>query len=254
MRIAVAGKGGAGKTTISATLARIVARSGRSVVAIDADTNPNLAVALGFSGVDVDRTPILPTTLVSRKFDGPGLKISVAAVLAAHATVGPDGVLLVRMGMPTHAQEGCLCSAHAVGSALLGDLGDDHDRLTIMDLEASPEHLSRGTARHADRLILVAEPYFRSLETVRRQAALAAELPSTQVGVVANKVRQESDADAIRDFVAELGLPLWGLLPWSDDVCEADRAAVALVDHAPHSIVVQRIHDVAETLGVASCV
>ena len=72
MRIAIAGKGGAGKTTISATAARLVARSGRAVVAIDADTNPNLAPALGFDLATVDAVPILATTIVSRRLDGNG--------------------------------------------------------------------------------------------------------------------------------------------------------------------------------------
>ena len=250
MRLAVAGKGGAGKTTLSATMARIAAKAGRQVVAIDADTNPNLAVALGIASADVERTPILPTTIVSRRFDGHGLNVSIDEVLAAHATCGPDGVLLVRMGMPTHAQEGCLCSAHAAASALLGDLGACTEWFTIMDLEASPEHLSRGTARHADLLMLVAEPYFRSLETVRRQAALAAELPDTTVGVVANKLRRDGDAETIRDFTTDLGLPLWGAVAWSDDVGDADRAAVALVDHAPHGIVVESVRRLVATLGV----
>lgn len=250
MRLAVAGKGGAGKTTLSATMARLAAAQGCHVVAIDADTNPNLAVALGIDAGQVDRTPILPTTIVSRRFDGPGLNVSLDEVLAAHATCGPDGVLLVRMGMPAHAQEGCLCSAHAAASALLGDLGTHDDWFTIMDLEASPEHLSRGTARHADRLLLVAEPYFRSLETVRRQAVLAAELPNTIVGVVANKIRRDGDAEAIGEFTRDLGLPLWGTVLWSQDVGEADRAAVALVDLTPDSVVVDGVRRLLETLGI----
>ena len=65
MRIAVAGKGGAGKTTITATAARLVARSGRCVVAIDADTNPNLAPAMGFDPVKVSAVPILATSIIS---------------------------------------------------------------------------------------------------------------------------------------------------------------------------------------------
>ena len=250
MRIAVAGKGGAGKTTLSATLARLAARAGRAVVALDADTNPNLAVALGIASATVDRTPVLPASIVSRRFDGPGLGSPLAEVLAAHATTGPDGVQLVRMGLPVHADEGCLCSAHAAASALLGDLGGDPDRLTVMDLEASPEHLSRGTARHADHLVLVAEPYFRSLETVRRQAALAAELPSTIVGVVGNKLRGPDDAKAVAELVVRLGLPLWGLLPWSDDVVDADRAAASLIDHAPGCAAVDAVRAVGVTLGV----
>lgn len=241
MRIAIAGKGGAGKTTIAATAARLVARTGRSVVAIDADTNPNLAAALGFDAAVVQRVPVLATTIVSRRFDGAALNCSLDDVLCAHAVTGPDGIRLVRMGMPDHAQEGCLCSAHAAGSALLAELGTRRSDFTFMDLEASPEHLSRGTARHADVLVLVAEPYYRSLEAVRLQARLARELPGVSLGVIANKLRSPGDTEAVSEFVDGLGLPVWGHIPWSDDVTAADRLGLSLIDHAPKSAVVHAI-------------
>ncbi len=245
MRIAIAGKGGAGKTTFSATTARLLARSGCDVVAIDADTNPNLAPAMGFDLQSVSEVPILPTTIVSRRLDGSAaLRVPLDEVLAAHSVLGPDGVRLVRMGMPDHAQEGCLCSAHAAGSALLADLGARPHTWTIMDLEASPEHLSRGTARHADVLILVAEPYFRSLEAVRLQARLASELPKVLVGAIANKLRSQADADAVAEFVDGLGIPLWGKVPWSDDVTNADRNRLSLLDASPESPAVDGIRDI----------
>ena len=249
MRIAIAGKGGAGKTTISATAARLVARSGRAVVAIDADTNPNLAPALGFDLAAVDAVPILATTLVSRRLDGPALNRTLDDVLADHASTGPDGVRLVRMGMPDHAHEGCLCSAHAAGAALLAELGTRADTWTFMDLEASPEHLSRGTARHADVLVLIAEPYFRSLEAVRLQSRLARELPGLTLGVIANKLRSPADTDAVVEFIGGLGLPVWGRVPWSDDVTMADRAGVALIDHASDSPVVRAVEAAIRTIS-----
>lgn len=249
MRVAIAGKGGAGKTTFSACTARLLARAGSPVVAIDADTNPNLAAAMGFDLDAVARVPILPTNIVSRRFDGvAALRVPLDDVLSAHAVPGPDAVRLVRMGMPDHAQEGCLCSAHAAGSALLADLGTATDTWTIMDLEASPEHLSRGTARHADVLILIAEPYFRSLEAVRLQARLAAELPGVRIGAVANKLRSSEDAEAVAEFVAGLGIPLWGRVPWSDDVTAADRARASLLDASPESPTVAAIREVVQTL------
>ena len=251
MRIALAGKGGAGKTTITATAARLVAKSGHRVIAIDADTNPNLAPALGFDLEQVRNVAILSTTIVSRRLDGPTLNRPLDDVLAAHASSGPDGIRLVRMGMPDHAHEGCLCSAHAAGAALLAELGSRMDTWTFMDLEASPEHLSRGTARHADVLVLVAEPYFRSLEAVRLQSRLAKELPGVMLGVVANKLRSPADADAVVEFVDGLGLSVWGQIPWSDDVTAADRAGVALIDHAPGGAVVGAIGEAMQTIASA---
>lgn len=228
MRLAVAGKGGAGKTTISATLARLTARAGRPVVAIDADSNPNLGVALGVTGPPPSETTPLPTTLVSRRLDGPALTAPVDEVVDTYGVAGPDGIRLLHLGMPTHAEEGCLCSAHATIGALLGDLGAWEEAVTIVDLEASPEHLSRGTARHVDALLLVAEPYFRALETVRRMAALAGEMPIPRVAVVANKIRSPEDAEAVEAFCAQHDLEAMGSIPWSAGVLDADAARVPL--------------------------
>ena len=236
MRIAVAGKGGAGKTTICATAARLMARSGHRVVAIDGDTNPNLHAAIGVETAAA--APFLPTSLVSRRFDGPRLTAPVDEVLDRHSVPAPDGVRLVRMGMPQHADEGCMCSAHATVSAFLADLGAAPGMVTLLDLEASPEHLSRGTARHSDVLLLVAEPYYRSLEAVRLQASLAAETSIGRVAVVANKCRQPSDFDAIEEYCDRHGLELAGALPWSDAVLDADGASRPLLDHAPGDPVV----------------
>ncbi len=248
MRLAVAGKGGAGKTTISATLARLVARDGGRVVAIDADANPNLAVALGLPPSAATELRPLPVALVSRRQGGTGLTEPIEDVLDRYCLVAPDGVRLLGMGAPAHADEGCLCSAHAVVAALLEDLGADHDRLVVVDMEASPEHFSRGTVRHADVVCLVAEPYYRSLETVRRMAALAAELPVARVVVVANKVRASDDHDAIAEFCDRQGLVLAGAVPWNEEVVAADRQRVPAVDWPQAGSVVEAVAALAATL------
>ena len=249
MRLAVAGKGGAGKTTISATLARLAARQGRRVVAIDADANPNLSAALGLPPGVAARLGAVPPSLVSRRRGGAALTEPVDAVLDRYALNAPDGVRLLAMGAPAHADEGCLCSAHAVVSALLEDLGGDDDRFVVVDMEASPEHLSRGTVRHADVMCLVAEPYYRSLETVRRMAALAEELPVDRVFVVANKVRSAGDEAAITEFCDRHQLVLVGTVPWSDEVVAADGQSVPLVDWPRAGSVVEAIGVLPLALG-----
>ena len=232
MRIAVAGKGGAGKTTFCATAARLIARRRHHVVAIDGDTNPNLHVAIGIDPATY-RPMSLPASLVSRRLDRPGLTRPVGEMLAEYGAVAPDGVRLLRMGVPEHPDEGCLCSAHATVSAVLAALSDDGDTVVLLDLEASPEHLSRGTARHADVLVLVAEPYFRSLEAARLQAALAAETSIGRVVCVANKCRTADDGHAIAEFCRRHEIDLIGTLPWSDAVLDADSVATPLIDHDP---------------------
>jgi CO dehydrogenase maturation factor len=220
------------------------------VIAIDGDTNPNLHAAMGVAVGDasIEKPLSLPVSLVSRRFDGAALTVDIDVVLDQYALVAPDGVFILRMGIPEHPDEGCMCSAHATVSAVLSDLEALPDTMTILDLEASPEHLSRGTARHADVLLLVAEPYFRSLEAVRLQAQLAAETTIGRIAVVANKCRTESDVMAIEEFCERHDLELLGVVPWSDAVLDADAATTPLIDHDEHGPVVAAIAAIVDRL------
>lgn len=251
LRIAVAGKGGAGKTTLSATLSRLVARQGRSVLVIDADSNPNVAVALGISQVAAAAINPLPMGLVSRRLDGAALNDPVSTIVERFGARGPDGVAVVHMAMPAHADEGCLCSAHATVSAILADTVNQGESVTLVDFEASPEHFSRGTTRHVDTLLLVAEPYYRSLETARRMGELAAELPIRQVAVVANKLRSPDDLAAMEEFFANHNMVVQGRVPWSDAVLDADKAGTPLIDYDPDGPVVAAVADLVQRLTAA---
>ena len=248
LRLAVAGKGGAGKTTLSATLSRLLARRGRRVMVVDADSNPNVAVALGCDRERAAAIRPLPTGLVSRRLEGAALVEPVSTVVERYGAAAPDSVSVVHMAMPAHADEGCLCSAHATVSGMLADAAGEPNAVMVVDMEASPEHLSRGTTRHVDVLLLVVEAYYRSLETARRMALLASELPIAHVGVVANKLRSEDDAEAIAAFCERHGLALDGRLPWSDEVIEADLAGVPVVDYDPEGPVVAAVADLADRL------
>lgn len=217
------------------------------MITIDADSNPNLASALGITQV-LPSGKSLPVGLVSKRFGGPSLGQGITEVLESYATTGPDGLKLIVMGAPGHAEEGCLCASYTVVSALLCDLGEDKDQTVIVDLEASPEHLSRGTARHVDVLILVAEPYYRSLEAVRLMAELASELPIPEITVVFNKVRSPQDSMAMEEYCLSHGLSSLGEVPWSDDIREADGEAVSLFDRAPDSAAVRAISHLADRL------
>lgn len=238
-RTALAGKGGVGKTTLAATMARLAARAGAEVVAIDADSNPNLALALGCPPAACSTAPAVPATAMVRRIGGVALAEPAAVVVESHALVAPDGVRLLQMGGPAHALEGCLCSAHATVGALLQALGAESRGFTVVDMEASPEHLSRGTARDCDVLLLITEPYYRSLEAVRRQAALAAELPITTVAVVANKVRDADDRQLIEEFCHRHDLSFLAAIPFGEEAANGDRAGRPLIEVAPRAAVVQ---------------
>jgi len=111
MRIAIAGKGGTGKTTIAGTLARVLAQGGRTVIALDADSNPNLAGILGLRAERVQEITALPRDLLERRTEPDGSTKTVfaadpEAVLQEYGIVGPDGVRLVVMGKIDHGGVG----------------------------------------------------------------------------------------------------------------------------------------------------
>jgi CO dehydrogenase maturation factor len=134
---------------------------------------------------------------------------------------------------------------------LLGELatGTNGETVTLTDMEASIEHMSRGTIRHVDALLMVTEPYFRSLETAGRIAPLAQELGIEHVWAVANKVRSPRDEEIIRSYCEEHGIEVGGVVPWDEAVQEADREGRALMDHSPTTpavVAVERIADLLE--------
>ena len=118
----------------------------------------------------------------------------------------------------------------------------------ILDTEASPEHLSRGTARYADALYAVVEPYFKSLETGRRMAVLAEDLGLERVALVANKIRDEHELGAVREFAAEHGLDVAGVVPYDEALPEAERARRAPLDFAPDAAAIRAIDELARAL------
>src|SRR5215475_3253176 len=106
-----------------------------------------------------------------------------------------------------------MCRAHATVRGVLGGLVAGTSRMAIVDLEAGLEHLSRGTARHVETLLVVGEPYFKSLETASRSFALAKDLGIAKVRMVANKVRSPRDEATVREFAARHALPLAAVVP-----------------------------------------
>jgi len=115
----------------------------------------------------------------------------------------------------------------------------------ILDTEASPEHLSRGTAQYADVMLVVVEPYFKSLETGRRMAALAKDLGLERVALIANKMREDRDLDAVREFAARNELEIGGIIPNDPSMQLAERAGKSPFDFAPDTPAVLAIEDVA---------
>ena len=250
MKLAIAGKGGSGKTSISGTMARLLARRGLRVLAIDGDSNPNLALTLGVPADQWGSVPTLPRDLARRGANGVELTKSVDEVRASHSLTGPDGTTLLVMAHPEaeEAGQGCLCGMHATVRTLIGELPDTDEDVTILDTEASPEHLRRGTAKYADMLVAVVEPYYKSLETGRRMAALAVELGLDRVLLVANKIRDDRELEAVKEFADAHDLEVIGVVPFDEGMRLAERAGTSPLDHDPDMPFVRAIDELAGRL------
>lgn len=136
-----------------------------------------------------------------------------------------------------------MCRAHATVRGFVGELvsRQSDTRDLVIDMEAGLEHLSRGTGRHVSTYLIVLEPYFRSMETARRAAVLAQELGASDVRVVANKVRDDGDREAIRSFLEGNGLVLAAEIPYDTTLMDAERAGRAPVDYEDSGPAVEAI-------------
>ncbi|MDQ6622069.1 MAG: AAA family ATPase [Verrucomicrobiota bacterium] len=232
MKIAIAGKGGSGKTTIAGILTRLLAERGQDVWAIDADSNPNFGVTLGLSPAIVQQSKAMPSSILKEVKDAEGkatvqLAMPPRKVAEDFGTRVSDRVTLLGMHTIEHAGVGCACGGHARVRHLLSGILKEEGVVTVVDMEAGLEHLSRGTDRHVDVLLVVTEPYFKALETARRCTELARELGIPRIVAVANKYRSSDDLAAIRTYAEKHGMELVGEIPYDEEIERADVAAEA---------------------------
>ncbi|MBA3325842.1 MAG: AAA family ATPase [Rhodobacteraceae bacterium] len=251
MKIATVGKGGSGKTTVAGTLARIFAERGSRILAIDGDPNPNLALTLGMNRADADRITYIPASIMQRGAEVDGVvmmqpTMSTDEIMRQFAAPAAENVDLIVMGKPAHgtAGTGCMCASHRAVRGLIAELTSIGEH-TVTDMEAGLEHLKRGTARHVDMMLVVAEPYFRSLEAAKRTCELADELAIPFVRVVANKVRSDADLAAIETFCAQNGMEIIGVVPNDEAMMDAEREEKSPYDHAARSPGVEAIRRLA---------
>jgi CO dehydrogenase maturation factor len=249
MKLAITGKGGVGKTTIAGTLARIIGRGHQRVLALDADSNPNLALSLGVPPAQLAQAAVIPHGLTEWREDAHGkayvhLRHPVASFVADYGVPAPDGVQLLVMGEVLAASVGCRCEAHAVARGITGNLLGEAD-VAVLDMEAGLEHLGRGTTENVDILLIVVEPYYRALEAATRIRDLAAQLSLRQIVVAANRIRARRDQEAVEQYCRNHDLRLVASIPFDEAILEAEQRGLAPIDHAPLSPAVQAIRGLA---------
>jgi CO dehydrogenase maturation factor len=227
MKIAISGKGGVGKTTLSAFLCRWFGDQGHKVLAIDADPATNLGAALAFPGADLlppitemkelisERTGAKPGSMggffkLNPKVDDLPERIAIA-----------DGnIRLMIMGGVQQGGTGCLCPENAMLKTLVAHLILGRNEVVVMDMAAGLEHLGRGTAQAVDRLIIVVEPGRRSIDVAKRIKTLAGDLGLKNLYLVGNKVRGSEDREFLLDALE--GFPFLGFIPYDGKIIEAD--------------------------------
>ncbi len=231
MKVAVTGKGGVGKTTVAAHLARCWSDQAHRVVAVDADPDANLAGTLGYRGPAIAPLTSLKALVNERVGGGEGwggfLKMNPRVDdIPAQVGVEFEGLRILVMGTIERGRRGCACPENVLLREVLSHLLLRQDEHVVVDMEAGIEHLGRGTAEGVDRMLIVVEPGWASLDTARRIKALARDIGVTRVGAVANKITSEADAAFVREHLggpADEALPILAMLPYDRGVEEQAR-------------------------------
>ncbi|MBW2107221.1 MAG: AAA family ATPase [Deltaproteobacteria bacterium] len=236
MKLAISGKGGVGKTTFAALLIKALNDMGKRILAIDADPDANLAVALDVSDPESvvpiadmkdlirERTGADPETV------GAFFKLNPKVDdLPERCSMDIDRIKFMRLGGVKKGGGGCICPSSTLLRALVSHILLARDEVVVMDMEAGIEHLARGTASAVDKLIVVVEPGRRSVETARHIKKLASEIGLRRVFLLGNKIRNPQDREFLEKYVTEFE---WlGFLPYDDTIIRCD-----LEGRSPYSV------------------
>jgi len=238
MKIAISGKGGAGKTLLASLLSGAFAESGYSVLAIDADPDANLAATLSFPHPE----KIIPISemkdlIAERTGTRPG-RSDVYFKLNPKVDDLPEkywqehnGIKLMIMGQTKQGGSGCYCSENVLLKALINHLLLARNEVIIMDMEAGIEHLGRATASAVDKLIVVVEPGRRSIEAAYKINKLAQDIGLQNIVVVGNKIRSQAEREFLISSLP--GFEFIGFIPYDQAIVEADLANLSLLDASP---------------------
>jgi CO dehydrogenase maturation factor len=228
MKIAISGKGGSGKTTIGALLCRGLEAVGREVIAVDADSNANLAYALGAPEPE-KITPLAEMRDLIREKTG-AEKGSYGAYFKMNPEVAdiPErfgmtlgNVHLLVMGSVTLGGNGCACPEYVLVKNLIAHLLLNKSEDMVVDMEAGLEHLGRGVTEKVDALLVVVQPSRVSCVTAARVKKLAADIGIEKIFAVGNAVRSAADEEFIRKQLPGFEFPAF--LPYSEELAAFER-------------------------------
>ncbi len=232
LKVAVGGKGGVGKTTVTSLLARcLAADKNNKVIAIDADPVANLAAGLGISE-DTPITPIaeLRELIAERTGAEPGTMGGFFTLnpkvddIPERFSLERDGVKLLVMGTVQSGGSGCICPESTILKALMNHLVLFRDEVVLMDMEAGVEHLGRATSGSMDALVIIVNPGARSRAAAGKIKKLGQEIGIERILVLGNRVTCKDDETLISDSLP--GHEIIGFIPEMKEIVTADRNGV----------------------------
>lgn len=245
VRVVVTGKGGVGKTTLCAALARILAHEGRRVLAVDADAQLNLAAALGMPRAEAETLVPLSANAdyVAEKTGArPGtgygllfrLNPDVDDVVDRFGQRAPDGVRFLAMGTLSGAGGGCLCPENTLLAETVRAIGLRAGEAIVMDTQAGVEHFGRALAKGFHHAVVVTDPTYSGVGVALAAARFARDLGIPAVHLAVNRVRDEADRVRVREEVAARGgdveFDSWTWLPYDDAVLAAEPSVDILFE------------------------
>ncbi len=248
LRLAVVGKGGAGKSVVAGTLARLLARRGHRVLALDSDTLPGISFSLG---ADVpDEAPLNAAAERNEKGRWHLVRgVGPARAVQRYATDAPDGVRLLQIGKTDRRGLAANRASHNAFYQVVHRLDTVRsldDWVILGDLPAGPRQTAFDWAPYARHFLFVVEPTWQSMLTAQRIARIVKGMrDDVEFSLVVNKVTADADGERVQAF---LGVPLLAMVPVDEGVRSAERAGVALLDLAPHAPAVTAIEQLADAL------
>lgn len=225
IKVAFAGKGGVGKSTIASLFIKALEKDGMRVLAVDCDPVANLGRFLGIK----DANKIIPIVEMKELINERTEASKDRAFYKLNPKVDdiPEkfarkigNIKLIVMGSPSRGGSGCMCPEASFMKALLGKLLLQEDESVVLDMEAGVEHLGRGTAGFVEHLFIITEPNINSIDAAKKIWKLAKDLKIKEASVIVNKVRKDKDLDFVKENITEI--PVLGTISFEEKLLEPD--------------------------------